>query len=228
MKNCIKFFNLITSNKTVTPFKKIGTSYLKLISTLVIVFTVIYAIPAFAAQYYVGQRVEISMRRGPGISYKVITMLPSGEGLTMMEYGKEWSRVQTADGKDGWVLSRYITKDIPDIVMLTELQTKNSELTTVVEQLKAENTALSDTKMKLVEKEKEYNALKERSANFLEIEDKYHTAVKQLEEQKVLIDKCNSQSHKEILYSFSIGAGVLIIGIILGMSAKKKQRHSLI
>ena len=186
----------------------------------------IHATSSNAEQYYVSQRIEITMRTGPGTSYKVMSMLPSGETTTMLQYGKEWSRIETSDGKDGWVLSRYLTKEMPATSMVAELQAKNSELTSMLEQVKTENSLLSGTKEKLIAKESEYNDLKKRAANFLEIEEKYHEAMTQLEEQKAVIDKCNSESHKEILYSFSIGAGVLIIGIILGMSAKKKQRNS--
>lgn len=166
------------------------------------------------------------MRTGPGVSYKIIAMLPSGDAVTMVEYGKEWARIQTSDGKDGWVLSRYMTKEMPVNLMVAELKEKNRQLTAMLEQMKSDNSALSGTKDKLMGKEREYNDLKQRSANFLEIEQKYNDVVRQLEEQKVIIEQCNSQSHKEILYSFSIGAGVLIIGIILGISAKKQRRDS--
>lgn len=202
-------------------------SQLLLISVSIAAIILTYSIPAASAeQYYVSQRMEITMRSGPGVSYKVIAMLPSGNGVTMLEYGKDWSRIQTLDGKDGWVLSRYMTKEMPVTLMVNELQEKNRQLSTTLEKIKAENVALLDIKEKLVGKEKEYNALKLRSSDFLEIEQKYNDTVKQLEEQKVLIERCNSQSHKEILYSFSIGAGVLIIGIILGISAKKRQKSS--
>ncbi|MBF0303649.1 MAG: TIGR04211 family SH3 domain-containing protein [Desulfamplus sp.] len=222
MKKTIKTYIYIKSRQ----FTNICSFTLKSIFALVLMFSLMPAVYSNAEQYYVGQRIEITMRTGPGTSYKVMTMLPSGEEATMMEYGKEWSRIRTSDGKDGWVLSRYLTKEMPATAMLTELQAKNSELSSMLEQIKAENSTLSGTKERLTVKEKEYSDLKKRSSNFLAIEEKYHEAVKQLEEQKVFIDKCNSQSHREILYSFSIGAGVLIIGIILGMSAKKKQKSS--
>jgi len=198
------------------------------LSFLIFTLLMIPATPASAEQYYVSQRMEITMRTGPGVSYKIMAMLPSGDGVNMVDYGKEWSKVQTADGKEGWVLSRYMTKEVPVNLMVKELQKKNSELSAMLAQVKSENMALSGTKEKLLGKEKDYNDLKQRSANFLEIEQKYNDAVRQLEEQKVFIEQCNSQSHKEILYSFSIGAGVLIIGIILGISAKKQRRSSLL
>ncbi|MBF0258361.1 MAG: TIGR04211 family SH3 domain-containing protein [Desulfamplus sp.] len=168
------------------------------------------------------------MRTGPGVSYKIIAMLPSGDAVNMVEYGNEWAKIQTANGKEGWVLSRYMTKEIPVSLMVNDLKNKNKELSAMLEQVKSEKMTLADTKNKLIEKEKEYNDLKNRSSNFLEIEQKYNNVVMQLEEQKLLIEKCSSQSNKEILYSFSIGAGVLIIGIILGMSAKRRQGSSLL
>lgn len=193
---------------------------------LALILILIVSIEVNAEPYYVAQRIEITMRTGPGTSHKVMSMLSSGESVSMMEYGKEWSRIQTSDGKDGWVLSRYLTKEVPVTLMVTELQEKNNQLSAMLEKIKSENNTLSGTKEKLIAKEKEYNDLKQRSSNFIEIEQKYNEAIKQLEEQKVFIEKCNSQSNKEILYSFSIGAGVLIIGIILGMSARRKQRSS--
>jgi len=221
--------SLYLSSSRIKHFKELRLLALLPLSFLIITIVLIPAIPsASAEQYYVSQRMEITMRTGPGVSYKIIAMLPSGDAVTMVEYGKEWTRIKTSDGKEGWVLSRYMTKEMPVTLMVNELQDKNRQLSAMLEQIKSENTTLSGTKDKLIGKEKEYNDLKQRSANFLEIEQKYNDAVRQLEEQKVFIEECNSESHKEILYSFSIGAGVLIIGIILGVSAKKQRRNSLL
>ncbi|MBF0203745.1 MAG: TIGR04211 family SH3 domain-containing protein [Desulfamplus sp.] len=166
------------------------------------------------------------MRTGPGVSYKVISMLPSGSSVKMIQYGKEWAKVQTAEGKEGWVLSRYMTKEMPVTAMVKELQEKNKQLSDILEQTKSEDKELSVIREKLLIKEKEYNELKNKSSNFLEMEQKYNDIVSQLEEYKILIEQYSSKSNKEILYSFSIGAGVLIIGIILGMSAKRQSRDS--
>ncbi|MBF0390550.1 MAG: TIGR04211 family SH3 domain-containing protein [Desulfamplus sp.] len=199
-------------------------NYIVLLPILILTLTTTVS----ANNYYVSQRIDITIRSGPAVSNKIIAMLPTGEAVTMLEYGKEWSRVQTLDGKEGWVLTRYMTKEVPVSLMLKEAQNKNSQLTAMVEEIKAENSALSGIKERLIAKEKEFDELKKKASNFLEIEQKYIEAIKQLEEQKIFIEKCNSQSHREILYSFSIGAGVLIIGIILGMSAKRKQSVSLL
>ncbi|MBF0231456.1 MAG: TIGR04211 family SH3 domain-containing protein [Desulfamplus sp.] len=107
-----------------------------IINALFLALLALYVSPLNAndEQYYVTQRMEITMRSGPGVSYKIEKLVPSGEAVTMVEYRKEWSKIKAADGKEGWVLSRYVTKEFPSGLVIKELQEKNRLLSATLEE----------------------------------------------------------------------------------------------
>ncbi len=198
----------------------------RILLTLLILLTLSHS--AAAEKYYVSELMKITMRTGPGVGHKVISMVSSGDLLTMLEYTKEWSRVKAPNGKEGWVLTRFLTKNRPLSIVVEELRKKNQSLTVQLDKIKAENQALSGTREKLVNLETSYNSLKEKSSKFLEIEQQYNEATQKLDEQKNRIDTLESQLKNEDMTWFLSGAGVLIVGIILGVSAKKEKRNSLL
>ncbi|SLM29345.1 conserved exported hypothetical protein [Desulfamplus magnetovallimortis] len=199
---------------------------IKIIITVIIILSINNN--ASAEQYYVSELMKITMRTGPGVSHKVISMVSSGDILTMLEYSKEWSRVRAANGKEGWVLTRFITKNRPLALIVDELREKNQELSVMLDKMKTDNLELSETREKLINLEKSYNILKEKSSTFLVMEQKYNEAARQLEEQKERVSTLESQLKNEDMIWFISGAGVLLVGIILGVSAKKEKRNSLL
>lgn len=200
-----------------------------LVKTLITIFILLsLSHNAAAEQYYVTEVFKVTMRTGPGTNRKVIYMPSSGETLTMLEHAKEWSRVKAGNGKEGWVLTQYLTKKRPHSQVVKELTKKNKKLSSMLDKVKSENQALSGTREKLINLEKDYNTLKEKSSTFLVMEQKYNEAAKQLEKQKESIAKLKSQLKNEDMIWFLSGAGVLVVGIILGIGARKQKRSSLL
>lgn len=66
-----------------------------------------------AQTVYVSDEFEITLRTGPGNDHKIISMPKSGNAMEILQKGEEWSRVRLPDGKEGWVLSRYISPTRP-------------------------------------------------------------------------------------------------------------------
>ncbi len=199
---------------------------MKILITLLILLSLTQN--AAAERYYVSELMKITMRTGPGIGHKVISMVSSGDTLSMLEHTKEWSRVRSVSGKEGWVLTRFITKNRPLSLIVEELREQNQKSSSMLDKVKSENKALSGTREKLINLEKSYNILKEKSSTFLVMEQKYNEATHQLQEQKKRIDMLESQLKNEDMIWFLSGAGVLVLGIILGISAKKEKRNSLL
>lgn len=183
---------------------------------------------AYGEKVYVSELMKITMRTGPDVSHKIIAMVSSGDQLDMLEKRNDWSRVRNAAGKDGWVLSRFVTTKIPVILTVEKLKQKNAELTQLLEKIRTEKEELSGTREKLVDLEKSYTILKSKSANFLATEKKYNEAVKKVAEQESRISVLESQLNKEDIRWFLSGAGVLVIGIIFGLSARKQKKSSLL
>ena len=194
---------------------------------LVAAFLILIAGSALAETVYVKGVMKITMRTGPGVSHKIVTMVESGDRLEIIEKNEDWSRVRSSKGREGWVLTRFVTPEVPVVLLVDGLKKKNTELSSMLEQVKTENAELSGTRVKLLNLEKSYTLLKKESADFLALEKKYEKATKGFQEQQEHIAALEKSLGNEDIKWFLSGAGVLVAGIFLGMSAKKKKRNSL-
>lgn len=70
------------------------------------------AAPA-AAGLYVAERLEITLRAGPGTSYRVLKMLTSGTPVERLEEQEGWLRVRGPGDAEGWVVARYVSAEPP-------------------------------------------------------------------------------------------------------------------
>ena len=197
-------------------------------SALVAAFLILFAGSALAETVYVKGVMKITMRTGPGVDHKIITMVKSGDSLEIIESNDAWSHVRSSKGREGWVLTRFVTPEVPVVLLVDGLKKKNTELSDLLERLKTENAELSGTRAKLRNLEKSYALLKKESADFLGLEKKYEEATKGFQEQQEHIAALEKSLGNEDIKWFLSGAGVLVAGIFLGMSAKKKKRSSLL
>lgn len=182
----------------------------------------------YAEDIYVTGITNITMRTGPGVDHKIVAMLKSGTKLQIIEFQADWSMVQTAAGKEGWVLSRFLTRKVPDALMVEELRNLNSGLQAQLKALEDENKDLTVKNATLVQVEEKYNKLKKESSDFLKLDNKYKKMVAQYEEQKAKIERLEDESKSELKFWFLIGPGVFIVGLFLGLSTRKKKKSSLL
>lgn len=183
---------------------------------------------AMAGTIYVKGVMQITMRTSPGVENKVVAMVDSGDTLEILERNDEWSRVRNTKGKEGWVLTRYLTSEMPVVLLFEGLKKKNAELSETLERLQAENVELSATEAKLQELEKSYAMLKNEAADFLDLKKRYDEVTMKFKDQQERIAILEKSLGKEDLKWFMGGAGVLLLGMLLGMVARKKKRNSLL
>ncbi|MFH1156228.1 MAG: TIGR04211 family SH3 domain-containing protein [Pseudomonadota bacterium] len=194
---------------------------------------------ADAETVYVSGVLKITMRTGPSMEHRIVAMVSTGDPLVVIEKTEEWSRVKTPDGKDGWVLTRFISPETPLAVTAEELKAKNQELNRILAEVKSQNAlltetqksedkALADAQEQLKKVEAAYARLKEESSQFLELEKKYTEASTKYEEQQVHIADMEKKLGKEYIIWFVSGAGVLFFGMLLGMSSRKRRKSSLL
>jgi len=73
-------------------------------------------VPTATPRPVVTVKVEaLNMRSGPGVSYKPVGKVHEGDRLTVLGHkrnsqGKEWIKIQTTDGVEGWVAGWYTDK----------------------------------------------------------------------------------------------------------------------
>jgi SH3 domain protein len=192
-------------------------------------------------KHYINDSMTITMRTGPGTDRKITALLGVGQEVEILKSENEWTLVRLPNGKEGWVISRFITDQTPNDIQLTwlkkefnDLQTKAASLIEENKILNAENKKLSsdlkadETKLKNLDNA--YETLKKDSKQFLDLQAKYKASTSELSEQTQKAQKYEDELTK-LLWNQNIkwflsGAGVLVLGFIIGFSTKRQRRHS--
>jgi SH3 domain protein len=200
----------------------------------------LFSASVYGETMYVSDILKLTLRTGPSIENKIIAVIESGQRMEVIKFGDEWSRVQLPDGKEGWVLSRYLTPDETNGIKLQRLETMHNnlmlqaaELLEENNRLKAENTRLSSeleaSEKQLVKTQTDYEALKAEAAEFLALKANYKRTVSQLAEQtakaKKLEKQVSSLAMNTYIKWFLAGSGVLVIGFFIGFSTKRQRRR---
>ena len=194
-----------------------------------------------AQQWFVKEMMKITMRTGPGNDRKIVALINTGQAVDLVEEGEEWSQVRLPDGKEGYVLTRFITPEEPSSLTLVRLQQKYETLEAQKVALSEENTKLKETVQQLNSEvmtttkalkalQKDYDTLKAESADFLKLKSKYEQTAGQLTEQTKRAGKFEEDFTKLLrnqnIKWFLSGAGVLILGFIIGFSSRRQRRRS--
>lgn len=182
----------------------------------------------YAKAMYVSGVTRITMRTGPDVTHKIVSMVTSGVKLQILEYRKDWSMVQDSAGRTGWVLTRFLTDDVPKALLLERYKKENEQLASKLSA--AEDTANTlDTENKaLKEIAQKYKKLKDASASYLKLETEHKALLEQSREQEERIKSLEQRIKSEVKLGLLSGAGVFIVGLIFGMSTRKKKRGSLL
>lgn len=207
------------------------------------VFLLFLPMALYAETKYVSEIREITLRTGPGTEYKITEMVKSGTPMTVMEQTGDWTQVRIGDDKDGWVLSRFLQSKVPDSIALKKLQRTYSALKDEASALKDENRGLKEKSDKLAaglsQNQNElatlnttHENLKVESATFLELQANHKKTVATLSEQKENVEQLENELasiyNDKRLKWFGLGAGVLLIGIIIGFITKPQRRRSVL
>ena len=211
------------------------------IGICIVLLFVLFSGVVWAETMYVSDAIKIMLRTGPGVDHKIIAMIRSGEEVEVIEPDEKWTRVRLPSGKEGWILSRFLTSKQPSRILLERLKENHKALSLQAASLLEENTKLKKENkkfgLKLAENEetlakisKSYETLKTESAEFLELKSNYEKTASQHANQTEKLKKTEEELTKLLLYQnikwFLSGAGVLIAGFILGFSAKRQRRKS--
>jgi len=205
------------------------------------IFLFVLPITLFAETRYVSEVREITLRTGPGAEYKITSMIKSGTPMTVLEQSEDWTRVQLTGDKEGWVLAQFLQTKVPDAILLENLQKKHVSLSAEANTLTTENQDLREKVATLTTDLDSYRGrydtlnathetLKTESTDFLELQTTHEATMKELETQKEKADRLENELSSLItdkrLKWFLLGAGVLLVGIVLGFITKPQRRRS--
>lgn len=205
---------------------------MKLLLTILSLFAFIGA--AHAETRYIVDQIKLPMRTGESTGHAIVRMLPSGMAVEVVEHGESgYSHIRTPDGKDGWILTRYLMKTPAARDRLAELEVKLTRYNTLEQEkasLDEQRSRLDSENMGLKD---ELARLKETSAQAVAIANENKSLKIQLADAEQALDKLRQETH-EIRSGasqkwFMLGGGAILLGIVLGlilpsMRRKKKSR----
>lgn len=199
--------------------------------------------PTAQAAKYVADTFKITMRTGPGPSNKIIKMLPSGTRLEQIGETKNWLQVRTPDGKEGWVMKRYIMDSTPKELIIEDLNRTIDKLKgnakenqETIASLRQENqelkSSLSETQEQLSEISGKYDSLKKDAGEVMTIKENYQTTKQNLASARQELSRLKKENEKlrdeYSMHWFLSGAGTVIVaslmGFLLGRVQRKKSR----
>ena len=190
--------------------------------------------------YVSDTNLEANLRSGTTQEHRIIGLLRSGTQLTLIREEGGWAEVTLADGRTGWILARYISERAPWRVTAEKLAAEN-------EQLRAQLTEIGTANRELIRKNnelqgqtngqqqdlqavrREYEDLKKSSTNYLNLKMAYEKLQDETRQNKAEHDELE-KAYGDLKTSSSIrwflsGAGVLILGWILGSSVARIRRR---
>ncbi len=202
--------------------------------TLLLVLLLLAGAVSAAETRYVTDQLKITMRSGESNRHRIIKMLPSGTPVTVLESNREtgYSKIQLANGKTGYVLTRQLQKEPVARDRLAAMEKRIRELEASPNELSKRLATLSREHEELQRKHAELQREKDRIQNELDtLKRTAANAVQIAQERKKLRKQVATMSRqladqeqeiRELKNSttqrwFLIGGGVLFGGILLGL-----------
>jgi len=185
---------------------------------------------------YVVDKLIITMRSGQSNQHQILRTWPSNTKLEILETSEQYSRARGPDGTEGWVLNQYITAKPTARILLTTTRQKlanaekeNARLTAKLATLQGRESDLSKQQRKLSSENKkqidELKHLRRVAAKPLKLENENQRLKKELLElesqHELLLQENQMLGDSSDRDWFLNGAGVIILGIIIGLIAPR-------
>jgi SH3 domain protein len=215
---------------------------LQIIVLIVLVLCVIGQ-SSWAAKAYVTDSFEITLRTGPSVQNKILTLIGSGEAVEVLESQEEWTHVRVLGGREdaieGWVLSRYLETRLPWKTQAESLKKENARLKEKLAQGENKWSKSMDVEQKLSKElgdkinalnrlKEKYESLKRGSAEYIKVKAAYDVTLSLLEtaqrDVQGLTKENESLKSSQRNRWFAMGALVLLCGLMIGVVVGRQQR----
>ncbi|MFO8031697.1 MAG: TIGR04211 family SH3 domain-containing protein [Desulfohalobiaceae bacterium] len=199
--------------------------------------------PALAQTLYVSDQFQITLRTGPSQEHRIISMLPTGTKLQVLQTLPEWVQVRTPEGKQGWVLKRYTMQRVPREQEISQLQATLQRLQEQAGSNQAKSASLQKNKMELQanlqklerqlqDLEQKHRELQRDAGNIEGIKQELQRSKTALELNREQVNKLRQEnqelSSRKNLYWFLAGGGTFafagLLGFFLGRTQRKKNK----
>jgi len=200
---------------------------------------------ASAETMYVSDELTIPLRSGASPQYRIISFLPSGTALEVLEPGPDGNYQHVkVDDKDGWVKTDQLMKTP---AARDQLVTLNQRIENLKSQLKQSGSSIAELKAQIKQLENDkrsleknrdeltasLNQLKQVAAQPVAIAQKNKTLEEQLASLKTEFSAVQMENshlrNRNIKEWFMIGGGVSLISLFFGLiipNIKWRKRDS--
>ena len=189
---------------------------------------------------YVKPTAEIAVRRGQGTEFRIIAMVKDGTTVELIEATDDYAKVRLANGKEGWMLKRFLSNEPPLDKLVVQLQEENAQATSQEEQARADAELLGKRLIEVEEElrntlvqrdqlENSYSRLEEDTADIVKIKEGMARVSEENNELKSALASVAQENDKlkkkDAINWFLAGAGVLLVGMILGRLTSKSRKR---
>ena len=189
---------------------------------------------AIAESAYVTDQFKITIRSGESSQHRILNMIPTGSKLEVLSKNRKtgYSKVRTANGKEGYALTRQLLSQPVAREQLASLQAEVAALKTAPGELQEKLAALTRQHNNLQQAHKELQgikrdieqelaALQRTATNAVRISNERNELRKQVAGLMRTTEEAK-QEKRELENSsaqrwFMIGAGVIAGGILIGL-----------
>jgi SH3 domain protein len=210
--------------------------------SLTLFFTVWLPSPGVQATtlYVSDTTLEANLRTGTKTDNRIIALLRPGTRLTILREKGGWAEVTLEDGRTGWILKRYIAERPPWRETAEKLAAENEQLKSQLRNIGGENRdlvqkqaglerQLSSQQQALQDISREYKELKTSASDYLNLKVAYENLQTEARQSKAKLDQVE-KAYKDLKLSATIrwflsGAGVLLLGGLLGSSMARMRRR---
>jgi SH3 domain protein len=120
------------------------------------------AFSASAERTWVGCKVPLNLRSGPGNQFRILRQVKGGDSVHLLERGGNWTKIRTAGGEEGWIAAGYLDPVPPPTLRLEELETEVEDLRNSLEKTKTEASSLRQRSEELAANDSEQKTEIER------------------------------------------------------------------
>lgn len=183
---------------------------------------------------YVTDVFEVTMRSGTSTANSIVRMLQSGEAVTVLERDlvSKYSLVQSSDGKQGYVISRFLEDQPSARERLAALETRFeqqsqrvetqqariAELDQALEQEQADNQTLASTLRASEQELAEVRSAAQDTLNIVEQNKRLQSVVDELRQEKTALTEANSELGDSTRQDWFVrGGAVSLIAFLVGI-----------
>jgi len=183
---------------------------------------------------------EANLRTGTSQENRIIGMLRPGTQVTLLSEEDGWAEVTLEDGRTGWILKRYLSERPPWRETAEQLQKENERLRTQLNKVRTEHQQIMQKSAEVQKQldsqqgefqsvQREYEELKKSSTKYLNLKMAYENLQNEARQSKAKLDELEKAYGKlrtsRAIRWFLSGAGVLMLGWIVGSSMARMRRR---